>query len=183
MRSATKFLLIFCGVILLLGGYFIYTIGQMSPGTHGSIEAYKYPVSKLELEKAVNIVLKNTDNVKRDTIDNSITKVNSKGDSIGKIRDNHYNDGKRYLTVFINFHGEVCQYTFQYTGTDAEWDSSKDSEISIAYAWDGGNRGGNEGHNDFNGKSDLKKKLTDIFESEFLEKVNKQLGKKYVIAH
>lgn len=188
MKIVAGLLFTLVALFVLVMIYYSYysVIPMMSAGTHGSIKAYKYPVTKIELERVVDSVLKNSINVKRvisyyyhsyDSINNVTEDSIDSTKGSTKVFDSAYNDGKRYLTIHINLYKDTCQYTFQYTGTDIEWETSKESEISIAYSWDGRSNGGSEGHGDFDGKPELKKKLTDVFESEFLDKVDKQLGK------
>jgi len=160
-------------------------------GTHRSIKAYVYPVTKFELEKAVDSVLENDITVKRkisyyyywyDSIKKVAWEAIDSTVCSTKVFDSAYNDGKRYLTINIVEDAKLYRYSFQYSGTDADWDSSKNSEISIAYAWDDKGNGGSEGHGDFNGKIGIKKKLTDRFENEFLNKVDKRLGKSHAVS-
>lgn len=155
-------------------------------GGAGSIKAYEYPVTKKELENAVNEVLKNGVYVYRDSnfyyyrsYDSTTqTTTDSKDSTIGSKRmTQYYNDGDRYLGIFIKTAKGIFTYTIEYTGID--WETSKESEICIPYAWDEEHNGGDEGRGCFKGKGGLKKKLTDAFEKEFIDKVDKQLGKSH----
>ena len=102
--------------------------------------------------------------------------------NITGVFDSAENDGKRYLTIYITKNDIEYEYTFQYPGTEDEWANSKESVISIAYAYDDKGNGGSDGHGDFNFHWFLKRHLTGIFEGEFIDKVDKRLGKKHMVA-
>jgi hypothetical protein len=174
--------IIIIALIILVLLRFISFISSFGAGTHGSLMAYAYPVTKLELEKAVDSVLKYCDNVRRDSKDHFITELNAKGDSINRLDDNYYNDGTNYVTIFINKDGGNNEYTFRYYGDSTLWDTSKTTGLFIAYAYDENRNGGSDGHGDFKFRWGLKKRLTRIFEENFMEKVDKQLGKNHSIA-
>ena len=71
----------------------------LTAGTHGSIKAYKYPVSKKVLQSAVEKIISESSDIHRDTTRNYIINAtNGKNDTI---IDNHYNDGEDYLTIKI----------------------------------------------------------------------------------
>ena len=54
--------------------------------------------------------------------------------------------------------------------------------ISIAYAYDENDRGGSEGNGGVTWyKPFLKKKLIDVFEKEFIEKIDRKLGVKHTV--
>ena len=177
-----NYVIIIIALIILVVWRFLSFISSFGAGTHGSIKAYAYPVSKFELERAIDSVLKYCDNVRRDSIDHFITELNAKGDSINRLDDNYYNDGKNYITIFINKYGGSNEYTFRYYGDSTLWDTSKTSGLFIAYAYDENRNGGSDGHGDFNFKWGLKKRLTRVFEDNFIERVDKQLGKHHLIA-
>ena len=131
----------------------------MIAGTHGSIKGYKYFTSKYDLEKAVHQVISESQVVKQDTA------------------KNYYNDDTNYITVFINEKGLLYNYTFRFYGDKEYWDSSKSSEIFIAYAYDEKHNGGSEGNGGFRWYNNkLKHKLTGAFERELVNKIDKVLG-------
>lgn len=146
-----------------------------SSGTHGSIKAYKYQVSKRVLEKAVEKVIMESPNIQIDSTKNYIIdKTNGKNDTI---INNHYNDGKRYITVKIDIESESNEYIFLYSGSELEWDTAKDSYINIAYAYDKNKNGGSEGNGGIAWyKPILKKRLIAAFEKEFIIKIDNELG-------
>ncbi len=144
-------------------------------GTHGSIKGYEYSVSKYRLEKIIDKIILKNNNVYRDTIRNYMVDItDGKSDTI---YSNYYNDGKNYITVVISQEAGNYRYIFRYLGDSTYWDSSETSEIFIAYAYDENNRGGSEGNGGVTWyKPFLKKKLVTVFEKEFIEKINKELG-------
>ena len=147
-------------------------------GSHGSIKGYQYPVTKSELEKAVMTVLQNKTNVYRDTIRNYMIDVtNGKNDTI---ENNYYNDGKNYLTIHIKTSDNLTDYTFRYLGDSLTWANSPTSEIFICYIYDTKGNGGSEG----NGKwgqtsSSTQTIMINLFEKEFIDKLDKELNKKH----
>lgn len=133
-------------------------------GTHGSIKSYEYPVSKSVLEKAVWKVIAANSNIKR-----SIAKY-----VIDSTKNDYYNDGIYYVSMTITKGEFKNNYTFQFAGDSIYWNTSKVSDISIAYAWDKDANGGHEG---ISGK--VKKQLVSLFELEFINKIDKELYLKY----
>ena len=142
-------------------------------GGAGGIKAYQYPVTKFELEKAVDSLIKNNTNIQRDTVDNYYTYVDSNKQE-RKIHDNYYNDGIGYLTLNIVGHGLAYQYIIRYYGDTSYWRTSANSEIFIVYA-----NGYSAGYSKISRK--LKKEITGLFESEFIDKLDKQLGKAHTV--
>ena len=142
-------------------------------GTHGSLKGYQYQTTKNKLDSAVMFVIKNNQNINRDTIGNKILANvgNGKQDTI---IDNSWNDGHEYVSIKIKTDKGICEYTFRYYGGPEDWDTSKTSEIFICWAYDEFGKGGSEG----NGGVDRKtlKHLTDIFEQEFVYNIDKKLN-------
>ena len=185
IMQAGKYLLVI--FIVALSGCWYLSISE----GHGSIKAYKFPVTKFELEKAVDSVLKKNMDVKRvityyyysyDSINKVTSEAMDSTKGSVKVFDSAENDGKRYLTIYITKNDIEYEYTFQYPGTEDDWANSKESVISIAYAYDDKGNGGSDGHGDFNFHWFLKRQLTGIFEGEFIDKVDKRLGKKHMVA-
>lgn len=144
-------------------------------GTHGSIEAYEYSVSKSKLEEAVEKVIKESSNIRRDTVANYMVDITGKEPDT--IYSDHYNDGKRYFTINIFTGSGENEFIFHFTGREEDWATDTISTISISYAFDENDRGGSEGNGGVTWyKPFLKKKLVTVFEKEFLEKLNKELG-------
>lgn len=144
------------------------------PGGAGSIKGYRYQTTKDKLENAIKTVIKNNKNIYRDSIKNYIVDMtNNKKDTMD---DNMYNDGKNYMTIKIKEANIENEYTFRFYGDEEYWKTSPSSEIFIVYAYDKTGKGGSEGHGDIDNQ--LRKKLTDVFESEFINKIDKELNMK-----
>ena len=144
---------------LYLSAYILMMNSCIGGGTHGSIKNYDFPVSKYILEKAVLKVISNNPDIKRDTA------------------KHYYNDGEDYITIEITKGEIVNRYTFRFYGRKEDWDTAKTSEIFIVYAWDKEGNGGSEGNGGVKWyKLTLKKKLVSLFESEFVFKLDKELG-------
>lgn len=145
-------------------------------GTHGSIKNYNYATTKDKLENAVNTVIKNNPNIHCDT---TINKISIKDINSGKsdtIIDNYYNDGKTYVTIKIKVADLENEYTFRYYGDEEYWKTSLTSGIFICYAYDKNGQGGSEGTGGVEWyKWGLRKKLTDLFEKEFVTKIDNEL--------
>jgi hypothetical protein len=149
MRVSLNFIII---LLLILGGCVL-------GGTHGSIKNYDFPISKYVLEKAVLKVISSSPNIQRDTA------------------KNYYNDGENYITLEITKGDILNRYTFRFYGGKEDWDTAKTSEIFIAYAKDKEGNGGSEGNGAIKWyKPGLKKELVSLFESEFISKLDKELG-------
>lgn len=149
-------------------------------GTHGSIKAYNYPVTKYTLEKAINSVISKKSNIKMaDT-----TQQNYVIDLTGGKRDTLFTKHNNcYVDFSLAINQVVYEYEFQYVGTKEVWDTSKVSCLSIAYAYDDKYNGGSEGNGGFPWyKPSLKKKLVTVFENEFINKVDEELGLKHTEA-
>lgn len=151
-------------VWMFLTGFAFMGCSCMSGGTHGSIKIYEYSVPKSVLEKAVWKIITTNPHIKRDTINQN-----------DGVKYGFYNDSVNYIT-FVITKGELANdYTFRYAGDSIYYDTSKLSAISIAYAWDKNANGGHEG---ISGK--VKKRLVDLFETEFVDKIDKELDIKHV---
>lgn len=148
----------------------------MSGGTHGSLKAYNYETSKDKLENAVKSVIENSPNIYPDTMKNymiDVTDGNGKHDTID---NNYYNEGKTYVTITIKVGDIKNEYIFRYYGSEEEWKTSSRSGISICYAYDKDGQGGSEGTGGLEwNKAELKKNLTNLFETEFINKIDKEL--------
>lgn len=136
--------------------------GCIGGGTHGYIKAYQYNIRKNELQNAVHKIILNSPSIQQDSI---------KG---------YYNDDTSYVSINIFYRRKAFRYIFRYYGGEKYWDTSKTSEIFIAYAHDGNGNGGSSGNGgvkwyDFK----LKKRLTDPFEKEFVSKIDSVVGMKH----
>ncbi len=147
--------------VLALGVLFINSC--IGGGTHGSIKGYRYETSKSKLESAVNLVIKENNAIHQDT-----TK-------------DYYNDDTTYITISIIYGNLPYEYTFRYYGGKEYWETSKTSEIFIAYAHDGARNGGSSGNGGVNWYDfKLKKRLTIPFEQELVNKIDRILGIKHI---
>jgi hypothetical protein len=151
--------------------------GCMTAGTHGSIKGYRYSVNKDSLQKAIMKVIKNNLNIYRDTSLDSLGSSplldhNDGGDySAG---ENYYNDIKHYVTIKITSGQKINEYTFRYYGPDEEWKTAPSAKIFICYAHDKDGNGGSEGNGGVSNK--MAKEFTEVFEKEFIDKVDNELG-------
>jgi len=167
--------------IFLLAVLVTMTSCFFSAGTHGSLKNYQYEISKYELEKAVNYVINENSKIHRDSVKFGYNQwVDDTGNvyRIDTIPD-YYNDGENYLTITIETERGKNEYIFRYYGDDTHWKKSKTSEIFICYAYDEFHNGGSEG----NGGVDKEtlKYLTEIFEKEFINKIDEKLGIKHIV--
>jgi hypothetical protein len=147
-------------------------------GTHGSIKGYQYPIIKDSLQKAIMSVIRANPNIYRDTSLDSLGSSpaldhsGSGGDySSG---ENYYNDIKHYVTIKITSGQKINEYIFRYYGYDNDWNTSTTSKIFICYAHDKDGNGGTEGNGDLTKKK--AKEFTEVFEKEFVDKVDKLLN-------
>ena len=145
---------------------------MLKGGGPGEIKGYQYPVTKYELEKAVDSVLKKNVNIRRDTVDNYITEIDSNKNEI-RLEDNYYNNGISTLIINIKKDSVVYNYFIRYYGDSASWDTTNEVVLGITYV-----NGYSEGKN--KPSPELKKKFTNIFESEFINKVDQQVGKSHI---
>lgn len=155
----------------------------LTAGTHGSIKAYDYPVSKNVLQKAIEKIIVESSDIQKDSTKNYMIDItNGKNDTI---MDNQYNDGIEYLTINIgNEKGKgTNKYIVQY-GNEGDEDTANTSFISIAYGYDKNGNGGSDGNGGVTWyKPFLKKKLINLFEEKFINRIDKELGKKHTQAN
>lgn len=144
---------------LLLG---LGLMGCMGGGTHGSIKCYIYPTSKKELEKAVHHVILENSLIIQDTV------------------KDYYNDDTNYISMSILIDGLPYTYTLKFGGSSQYWDTSKQASVFIAYAHDTKGHGGSSGNGGVKWYNfGLKKRLTEPFEKEFVNKIDSALGVKH----
>ena len=159
---------------LFINILFTNSCGSFGAGTHGSIKSYSYPVKKAILEQAVEKVIANNTNIIRDdTIQRNfiIDVTNKRHDTL------FHHQVKSYVDIAVVHGGEKNDYTFQYSGTQEDWDTERISNISIAYAHDKDGNGGSEGHGDFPWyKYNLRSRLVSVFEQELINKIDSVLN-------
>jgi hypothetical protein len=154
--------------------------GCIGAGTHGSIKGYQYSVNKDSLQNAIMTVIQNSPNIYRDDSLDSLGSSPLLDHDDGKdyvTGDNYYNDIKHYVTIKITSGQSVNDYTFRYRGDDEDWKGSNISRIFICYAYDKNGNGGSEGNGGVSKK--MAKAFTDVFEKEFVDKVDEQLNLKH----
>lgn len=141
-------------------------LGCVTGGTHGSIKAYSFPVPKSLLQSTVSEIINGQPDLRIAPITDTL---NSR----------YYNDGERYVTLEIGDSVHFNRYIFQFSGDKEDWDTSKSSEISIAYAYDKNGNGGSAGNGKFTSCSaDVRHAIVDLFEKEFIEKIDSVLKRK-----
>jgi hypothetical protein len=162
---------------ILISSVFMTTIFSscLTAGTHGTIKSYEYTTNKYTLQKAVEKVIANNKNIMLDTTQNYIIDQTNNGNDT--IANNYYNDGERYVTIRITDGKGYNDYTFQYVGDKNYWDTSKKSNLSIAYARDQDGNGGSEGNGGIS--SSLKSKFVKTFERELISKLDIELKQKH----
>ena len=133
----------------------------MGGGTHGSIKNYQYNVPKYTLENAVNKIIANNPNIRRDSV------------------KNEFNDDTGYITMGIVYKGLPYTYTCRFYGGKQYWDTSKKSAVFIAYAYNNMHEGGSEGGRIKQHGSKFIHNLIQPFEQEFILKVDSILGVKH----
>jgi hypothetical protein len=163
---------------LQAGSLFLLIFIFFGCGGAGSIKGYRYGTTKYNLQKAVMTVIKNNSTIFRDSatdrsVDTAIeTKYKDSNVDLAA-GSNYYNDGINYITITIKDGQIKDEFTFRYYGDQEYWKSSPSSEIFIVYAYDKNGKGGSDGHGDLSNK--MEKEFTDIFESQFVTKINQEL--------
>lgn len=149
--------------IIILLSTIILTGCGFGAGTHGSIKGYQYSASKVLLEEAVNNVIKNDSTMHLDGM---------KG---------HYNDNVNYVTFTIKSDKGENEYVIRYLGDNTTWATSTTSEIFICYIYDEMGNGGSSGNDNWKKTpDDIKKKMIDLFETKFINKIDKALRVEHV---
>ena len=167
-----------CLVISIFVIWFFF-LGEWN---YGYVKSYSYSCKKDVLQKAIMTVIKNNPNIYRDTSldylgsSPALDSLNVSGKDFAA-GDNFYNDIKHNVTIKITSGKEINEYIFSYLGPSEDWKTTESSQISICYAYDKNGKGGglhNSGLNWRTGK--LKKKLIDVFEVGFIQKVDSVLN-------
>ena len=161
-------------------------------GDASAIKSYSYATRQVNLDKAVQKVLRSNPNITIDTtptpiivrrnpdnINDTTTKVIRLSEFRGHTEDSiaMAEDEKAVLQIWIK-KGEIDNYyRFRYLGTSSHWNSSSSSAIFISYARDKHGNSLSQGHNE-NGefRSDLAKDFTSLFETEVVNKIDKELN-------
>ena len=161
-------LFLIASLVLVITGW----MGCITAGTLGSLAGYSFPLPKDSLQQIVNSVIDRVPHIFRDTVPRYMLDVtDGKSDTLW---DTHYRDGLRYETIFIETSDDRYQFIFQYTGSQEEWRTSKESWISVAYANDSKGHGGSDGRGNVTSK--VHKRLIGIFERELVDRVHAEIG-------
>ncbi|MBS1778908.1 MAG: hypothetical protein JST70_06260 [Bacteroidetes bacterium] len=135
-------------------------VSCVSGGTHGSIKRYRYHVSKYELEKAIQEIISENPIIYQDSI------------------KDYLNDDTGYVRIHIVQKGLPFTYVFRYYSDKEYWDTSKTSEIFIAYAYDAKHEGGSEGGIKKHRK-EFMQELLRPFNQELISKIDTILNEKH----
>jgi hypothetical protein len=168
-------------IIIAYCSFFLSGCEMFSAG-HGGFMSYSFEVKKKELETAIMKVIDTDSNFYREPkasqeykdIYKEITKGRNKENPELQVDTNYvdyYNDGKNYVTIKIK--NIDYKFTFRYIGDKEYWNNSPNSQFYIVYMYDQYNRGG--GYKD-KLEPQFINKLTNAFETEFVQKVSKELG-------
>ncbi|MFW0718437.1 hypothetical protein [Pedobacter sp. N23S346] len=161
--------------------FFLPSCEMFSAG-HGGFMSYSFEIKKKELEGAIIKVIETDSNFYREPevsqeykdIYKEITKERNKENPDSEIDTNYvdyYNDGENYVTIKLK--NTDYKFTFRYIGDEEYWNNSPNSQFYIVYMRDEYNRGG--GYKD-KLEPQFIDKLTNVFETEFVQKVSKELG-------
>jgi len=148
-------ILIICAISLLAT---YLTSCFISGGTHGSLEEYQYPTTKVNLEKALLNIIESNPNITRQS-DTAF--------------DQYYNE-RGYLTLTIKKDSAENEYVIRFYGDSLYWETAKVSELFICYAYDKYRNGGSEGNGGVRRK--VLRPLLEVFESEIIRKIDSSLN-------
>ncbi|RYZ00006.1 MAG: hypothetical protein EOO11_03100 [Chitinophagaceae bacterium] len=160
------------GLLVLL----FFLSGCLGAGTHGSIQDWEFPVTKIRLAQVVDSIIDTNPAIRRDTVRNHW--IDQTGGRQDTVENNYYNDRTTYQTIYIRSgSGDYC-YVFRFGGGKVYWDTARAATLFIAYAYDGQGKGGSEGNGAFPWyKKRLRKQLVATFEAELIANVSRALGK------
>lgn len=165
-------MLIMCGLLMVT-----HFTSCLTAGTHGSIKAYVYNTKNEVLQKAVNKVISENDNIQKEykTHKNFIVDItDEENDTIFTRHDS------AYVEIKIKTDNGFNQYSFRYSGNEQDWKTDTISAISIAYAHDEKGNGGSNGDGQVTWYTPfLRRRLIRVFERELIFKVDKELGMKH----
>ncbi|MCW3123981.1 MAG: hypothetical protein JWQ38_3473 [Flavipsychrobacter sp.] len=163
-------------VLILIVLYGVHLMSTFNGGA-GALSTYKYPITKYELEKAVNSILKSYPNISRDSTvsfvsydsTTQVTTYSLDSTNSAKREIDYYNDGIYTLRIKIRKDSIFHEYFIRYYGDSSSWNRSDESELGITYA---------DGYSEGQRKPDnkIREKLIALFESDFIDRVDKELG-------
>lgn len=150
-------------VIAGILAFWYYAFSNFGAGTHGSVEAYSFPVSKYELEEIINTIIKDNKKIQRDT---------------NKI-DSYYNQGG-YVTLYIYEKGNAHKYTFRYFGGEEYWNEHlTTSELFICYLYNDQGKAISERNDNINDHLEFVHSELELFESELVNKITEEINAHY----
>jgi hypothetical protein len=154
-------------------------------GSAEAIKGYRYPTTKDNLEKAVRKVIKNNPNIYLDstTTKRILDSINLENRNKWTAADsaNYYDHHNAYVRIKIKVGETENDYLFMYLGDKHYWESSTSSGILLSEVRDKYGKGLSQGHNE-NGqfKSKMAKEFTTLFETELVNKIDKELNLKHI---
>ena len=148
----------------------------IAAGTHGSIKKYYYTVRHADLRSVVDRVLESNSAVlQRTDMTKNVLIYLHDGQSDTVVSE--HPDARAYVDFRIIHERTAFNYCIHYGGSEFDWDTSKTSCLSIAYAWDDEGHGGSAGDGGVSWTTPfLKQKLLDVFENEFIQRIDSVLG-------
>lgn len=175
--------------VVILSAYILTSLFA-GCGSAEAIKGYGYPTTKSNLEKAVMKVIKSNPNIVLETIQEKVIvrrypdNINDTTTETINLSEFHGKDSagvaayyKSLLKIKIKIGQIENYYLLRYLGDKHYWESSATSEIFISEVHDKYGNGLSQGHNEngqFNSK--MAKDFTDLFESEVVSKIDKELS-------
>ncbi len=114
INKRTAPILIFLGLVIVIGIYFFSTIMRMAPQGHGSDGNYSFSESKVYLESKIDSFIQTNSLVERKNLD-------------PPPNDNYYNQDP-YFTITI----DSVNFCLRYYGDSLDWSNNNSSELFIA---------------------------------------------------
>lgn len=164
-------------------------------GSAEAIKSYRYQTTKDKLEKAVLRVINYNPHIALDTIPRKVVvrrHPNDNSDTTTMLIDVEDYTGKEKQQLLSYFEsltkikitsGQIENtYVFRYHGDEQYWKTSPSSAIFITEARDKNGNSLSQGHNEQGQfKSKIAKGFTDLFETEFVNKLDKDLNLQHTV--
>lgn len=153
-------------------------------GSAEAVKGYRYQTTKDNLEKAVRNVIKNNPNIYFDsTTTKRVDSINLENKNRWTAMDsaNYYDNLNAYVRIKIKVGEAENDYLFRYLGDKHYWENSTSSGIFLSEAHNKYGKGLSQGHNE-NGqfKSKMARELTKLFETELVDKIDKELNLEHI---
>ena len=162
----------FCFGVTTILVLVVLLTGCIGAGTHGSLKSYEFGVNKDSLSTSIVEIINSNPNIHVDTVGRMIIAPTDASGKLDTIYDHGYNDGERYVRIKVRTDRGWCDFTFCYSGTEAEWGSLPRSKFFICFAFNEVGEGGSEGYGGVDRK--LLNYLTEVFERELVNKLDHQ---------